>query len=670
MVEKSIAKEKQKKTLRVQIITAVTVLVTFVAVASGIFTAYSTYKSTKTCLTKSMTATAQVSSQTATKEISKLVSIAQGVAADSTLTNPESTPDQISALLNSKSKNYDFVDACYYNTTGLNVVGNDNCSSSEFFQKSINGETYISSPYVDEASKELVIMVSTPVWMGGVKDSTVIGVTAFLVKQQVINAIVENIKVSENGIAYMVDKSGYTIADLDVQLVKDKENIPQLAKSNASIQSLASIYTKAIAGGTGFGTYKYKGVNKFVAYAPVEGTDGWSFFVGAPEKDFTQGVTTAIYTAIFITIISIIIGFVIATVMTKSLEVALAGVMARLTAFAGGDVFSPMPNFESNSFESVNLKKQTEIATENTGAIIRDIDYLMTEMAHGNFDILSKVPDKYIGDYENILKSFRGLKSSINESFHGIAQVSEQVAAGASQVSFGAQTLSQGATEQASSIQELSASIEDISQRVKENAEGAEKAKTLTAETETIMQGSVSDMDLARQAMDEISATSKNIGKVIKTIDDIAFQTNILALNAAVEAARAGAAGKGFAVVADEVRNLSQKSAEAAKNTTTLIESSIEAVEKGTQLVNRTSNDFVGVAQKSAEVARLVDTISVQAQEQASAISQVSIGIEQVSAIVQMNSATSEESAAASEQLSSQAEVLKGLVGQFRLTQE
>ena len=231
----------------------------------------------------------------------------------------------------------------------------------------------------------------------------------------------------------------------------------------------------------------------------------------------------------------------------------------------------------------------------------------------------------------------------------------------------GAQSLAQGATEQASSLEELSASIADISERVKNNADYAEKAKSLTAEAQVIMQGSVSDMELARQAMDEISSTSKNISKVIKTIDDIAFQTNILALNAAVEAARAGAAGKGFAVVADEVRNLSQKSAEAAKNTTALIESSIEAVEKGSKLVNKTSEGFAQVAVKAEASGKLVDEISAQAQEQASAISQIAIGIEQVSSVVQMNSATSEESAAASEELSSQAEVLKALVDQFKL---
>jgi methyl-accepting chemotaxis protein len=174
-------------------------------------------------------------------------------------------------------------------------------------------------------------------------------------------------------------------------------------------------------------------------------------------------------------------------------------------------------------------------------------------------------------------------------------------------------------------------------------------------------------MDLARQAMDEISATSKDIGKVIKAIDDIAFQTNILALNAAVEAARAGSAGKGFAVVADEVRNLSQKSAEAAKNTTGLIESAISAVGKGTDVVNRTSAGFNDVAMKASQIQEIVENIATQTQNEAASIEQISIGIDQVSSVVQMNSATSEESAAASEELSSQAVSLNNLIEKFQL---
>ena len=257
------------------------------------------------------------------------------------------------------------------------------------------------------------------------------------------------------------------------------------------------------------------------------------------------------------------------------------------------------------------------------------------------------------------------------EDFHvlgeNIISASDQVESGAKQVADSSMSLSQGATEQASSIQELSASIIDVSQRIKENADAAAKAKEVTELTANILNNSASQMNLARDAMDEISATSKNISKVIKAIDDIAFQTNILALNAAVEAARAGAAGKGFAVVADEVRNLSQKSAEAAKNTTSLIESSITAVEKGSDLITKTSLGFSEVVIQAAEVVKLVDDIALQAQGQAASVQQISVGVEQISTVVQMNSATSEESAAASEELLGMANGLKTSVGQLKI---
>ncbi len=662
--------KKRKATLRTQIISAVTALVVVIALISGVFAAYSTYNSVKSCLSQSMTATAQVASQTAAKEIQRIAGIVEAIASDDVICNSEATPEQISAFLGSKAKDYGVVGSAYYTSNGNMQGSSKDYSSSEFFQRAAKGETYISSPYTDEATKKLVVMISTPLWKDGVKGSSVEGVVSFLIQQQTLNGLVEGIKVSENAIAYMLDKNGNTIADYNVQLVADKENILELAKTDSKLQSLAAIYSKAIAGESDFGNYTYDGVKKFVSYAPIAGTDGWSMCIGAPEKDFTKSVTTAIYIAILIAVGSIIVGIIIATFMTKRLETALGGVITRLSEFAKGDVVSPMEDFTATSYESDVLKQSTLLMVENTSAVVKDIDYLLTEMSSGNFDLISKAPDKYIGDYANILVCFKSLKKSLNEAFHGIAQVSEQVSAGSSQVSFGAQTLAQGATEQASSVQELSASIAEVAQHVKQNAEDAEQAQVLSTDAAKIMNSSVSDMELARQAMEEISGTSKNISKVIKTIDDIAFQTNILALNAAVEAARAGAAGKGFAVVADEVRNLSQKSAEAAKNTTVLIESSIEAVEKGTMLVNKTSVGFAEVAQKSAEVGKLVEEISVQAQEQSSAISQISIGIEQVSSVVQMNSATSEESAAASEELSSQAEVLKSMVAQFKLDQE
>ncbi|MDF1494268.1 methyl-accepting chemotaxis protein [Caproiciproducens sp. CPB-2] len=296
---------------------------------------------------------------------------------------------------------------------------------------------------------------------------------------------------------------------------------------------------------------------------------------------------------------------------------------------------------------------------------INEITEALGEMANGNFDI--QISRDFQGDFAEIRTALENISSKLNTYMVQIDRSADQVTSGSVQVASAAQALAQGATEQASSIQELSASITEISEQVKQNAANAAEANRASTEAETKIQGVSHEMNQMLQAMSEISESSTKISNIIKTIDDIARQTNILALNAAVEAARAGAAGKGFAVVADEVRNLASKSADAAKDTTALIENSLLAVEKGKKITDATAATLNDVIQATLKSTNLITSISEASNAQATAISQVTLGVDQISAVVQTNSATAEQSAAASEEMSGHARNLKKLVGQFHV---
>lgn len=299
--------------------------------------------------------------------------------------------------------------------------------------------------------------------------------------------------------------------------------------------------------------------------------------------------------------------------------------------------------------------------------IIDDMSYGLASLGSGDFTVESKVEELYVGDFHRLLTSMHQIIERLSQTLGQISMASDQVSAGSDQVSAGSQALSQGATEQASSVEELAATINEISSQVSENAENAQQGSKLADAAGAKIELGNRQMQEMIAAMGEISDKSGQIGKIIKTIEDIAFQTNILALNAAVEAARAGAAGKGFAVVADEVRNLASKSAEASKSTAALIEGSIQAVERGTSLADETANTLSEVVVSAKQVVAVVDNISRASSEQALSIAQVTQGIDQISSVVQTNSATAEESAAASEELSGQAQMLKNLVEKFKL---
>jgi methyl-accepting chemotaxis protein len=312
-----------------------------------------------------------------------------------------------------------------------------------------------------------------------------------------------------------------------------------------------------------------------------------------------------------------------------------------------------------------NIYRTFEESLNAMASYVKETTNVLTEMSKGNLNM--EIKGDYKGDFVEIKSSVNLILDSLNEVLSEMNNAANQVASGARQVSDSAQALSQGSTEQASSIEQLTASMEEISSQTQLNATNASQANELAmAAKEGAIKGN-NQMKEMLKAMDDINESSGNISKIIKVIDEIAFQTNILALNAAVEAARAGQHGKGFAVVAEEVRNLAARSANAAKETTALIEGSIKKVEGGTKIASDTASALNQIVEAVSNATTLVGEIATASNEQALGINQVNQGILQVSDVVQTNSATSEESAAASEELSSQAELLREQVSRFKL---
>ena len=553
-------------------------------------------------------------------------------------------------------------------TSGNSLFDGNNYADREYFQKAMDGEVWISTPTISKITGELSIMVAAPVWRDGKVNSSVAGVVYVVPPETFLNNIVNTIHISENSAAYVISSDGTTIADPDISLVA-KENIETQAKTDSDYSDLAAIHAKMRNGETGQGSYSLDGVKKSVGYAPIPGTDGWSIAVNAYTSDFMGSTYRSIFLIFGILVAVLIIGSLITIRISRSISQPIQVCARRLEQLSQGDLTTPAPQLQRDDEIGILATATTGIVATLTG-LIHDIDHVLGEMAKGNFRVTSQNYELYRGDMSQILTSLRNIKYNLNDTLRQMDTAAAQVSAGADQVSSGAQALAQGATEQASAVQELSATVADINTGVQNNTAAAQTAKEKANAAGTQVTLSNEKMHELRDAMATILEGHQEIGQIITTIENIAFQTNILALNAAVEAARAGNAGKGFAVVADEVRNLASKSDQAAKHTKELIEHSTVSVEEGSRLSEEVTATLDESKELTSVAVTYIEQVVENAMNEANAIAQITEGIDQIASVVQTNSATAEESAAASEELSGQAQLLKELADRFQLQED
>lgn len=629
-----------------------------VAVALNIFSTFSSLRQT-------MAEAVEIAAESISKELEGYRNLALEVSNNSILKDETKSVEQMQQECERIKNSYGFKEVGITDVNGIRILAEDKGTTAErdyFKQPKSNGQPYVSDPFQRTDDGTMNIFITAPIMKNGAFN----GIVYLALDANFLCDMVTQIQVGESGNAAILNSKGDTIGFADVQLVIDAYNTQQEAKADPKLKKLAQIEAKMCAGESGFDGYYYGGKNKYMAYAPIEGTNGWSIDIAIGRNEFMQTSFFSVFVIVAIAVIAIGVAIVLMRKMADGISTPIIQCVERIEGLAKGDLQSEVPVINTDDETSI-LAKATEEIVQGMNSMIGDVDYLLGAMSEGDFSVRSKARDQYVGDFNNIIVSVEKIKDSLTETLTGIKEAASQVSAGSSQMAESATDLAEGATDQAGSVEELRATIMDVTEQVKHDSEETLTAREGIREVSSIAQKSRSEMEEMKEAMERINTTSRKIGDIIASIEEIASQTNLLSLNASIEAARAGELGKGFAVVAGEIGKLAGESAKAAVDTRELIESSVREVEDGNQITQKTADSLKSVVENLESVVTSIESINEASQRQSQAMEQIDMGMEQISGVVQSNSATAEETSATSEELSAQAEMLDSLVGRFRL---
>ncbi len=552
-----------------------------------------------------------------------------------------------------------FADNEYIDSTDWTPPADYIVSQRDWYKQAIQAEgAIVTDPYIDADTGGLVLTVAQKV-QGA---DGAIGVIGMDIKMDTIIDVMKNSVSPEGAYAFVVNSSNDVIMHPEEFFPEENMKFKNLVTDYGDtytqlVENLASNTPEQIA------QKNYNGEMRYYDFLPIADTS-WKVVLSFPHDYLSEEIVKDIVTSIIIFGVMLALSAIVIMWFVKKYISPLDKVCDELDMISKGNLAGAGGEIPVASMEVLHIKTSMDHMKEMLNSYIGEISTVMERLSRGYLDIT--IQRQYVGDFEEIRHSIVATLDSLRNAFSEITLSSNMIAEGSSQVSGGAQSLAQGATEQASSVQQLYASVNSVSSGIKQTADNSKKANEIATQAAQAIAKSNEQMKNLIAAMNNIHEKSGEIHKIIKTIEDIAFQTNVLALNAAVEAARAGEAGKGFAVVADEVRNLAGKSAQAAKNTTRLIEDSVGSIDLGVELTSKTAKELFEAVEDVNLTTKVLAEISEATGMQSEAIEQIMAGVEQISGVVQTNSATSEISAASSKELSGQADLLKRLVSKFR----
>ncbi len=656
--EKFLEEGSVKKSINKKIVANTTAIVVVLAVILVIVMALSMKVLTREIMADVLPSTTKMASQGLESNMHMLADRIFMISDREAFRNPDSTMEEKEAALNDAQAGIEFIWLGLYNADGSLYLGDGMCPQSiaERELYSLLKETQnIAVDDVDSVEGELELAMGIPVMSGEELLYYLVG----SYKYDVLNDVLSNINLSANGEAYIVNWEGKIMGCRNTELVKSQEGIENVTQFTGIKDKVTTKETGVLSMGKSLDA-------AFISHAPINGTR-WYLAVIVPQRDFMGPANTGILLSLGITCILLALAGIVTLRFSSKIQRSLRGVTDRIGLLAQGDLTTPTEVIKTND-ETELLSNALSNTVESINRYISEISHILENMSGGNFQV--DVQGDFEGDFVVMKESLNKIIDALNQMLKSIKTASEEVLQTAGVVSESALQVHNGSTEQSESLDVLSRETTSIEQNIYHVDENTKTVGSLMETAQEHMETGDNNMRNLLQAMEDINRNSVEITKINKFLQDISFQTNILALNASIEAARAGEAGKGFAIVAEEVGNLAAQSADSSERTTGMIDSSLKAVERGTEYAKKVAESFHDIGEIADQISKITEQLAENVTVQKHSLGNMTGQITQIREVARHNLNASYESTTASQKLNRQAEQLQNISGSFRLKEE